>query len=167
MPKHEPRQKNKGGRPKGSRTCRPEVPLKPSKRMVDLMSSCYSDDEWQRRFKQLPVVEQFRLRGGAEPKPKEASSASTFRLVIEGLAGKEPITCPQCKHEFTVAPTTHQEAPGNPISPPATPEAALSGGPKVYVPDEGALKRLREAREEELPGTWYEGPDDFDPDKET
>ena len=136
--------KNKGGRPRGSRTCQPDVPLKPSKRMVDLMSSCYDDAEWQRRFKSLSISEQFRLRGGAEPKPKEETAGNTFRLIVSGI-GNLPFAaeCPQCKHRFmTSDPRTQQGPPGGTISTPATPEAIVSGGPRVYVPDEGALKRL-------------------------
>jgi len=136
MPKREPRVKNKGGRPKGSRTCQPDVTIKPSKRMVELMQGAYDDAEWMRRFKTLTPNEQFRLRGSAEPKPKEEPPGSTFNLIIEGI-GNLPFLakCPQCKHEFMASRPQ--------VSPPVNSGAILPQGkgatascPPVYAPAE-------------------------------
>jgi hypothetical protein len=81
------------GRPRGSKTFR-EGPPPPSKRMRDLMGGCYSEEEWVRRFKQLPPTEQFRLRGMQEPRVWEEQPTGDFILKIVGLGDGN--TCPSC-----------------------------------------------------------------------
>lgn len=100
-------EKRKPGRPKGSRTYRPDAPL-PSKRMRDLMAGAYSDAEWLRRYKLLPVTEQFRLRGGAEPKPRDEQPPGSFTLIVTGLGA----VCPECGHRSAGAPVVKNEEGG-------------------------------------------------------
>ena len=115
--------KNKGGRPKVSRTCQPDVPLKPSKKMAALMAGCYTDDEWQRRFKLLPISEQFRLRGGAEPKPKEEPTGNTFTLIVSGLSRP----CSKCGHKPEPAPCVKCGHLETQPAPPGSTESSTAG----------------------------------------
>jgi len=82
------------GRPPGSKTFRPDPPV-PSAKMRDLMAGSYTDEEWIRRYKLLPIAEQFRLRGGAEPKVREDAPPGNFTLKVYGL-GIPGAECPGC-----------------------------------------------------------------------
>ena len=168
-PKVEVPVKRRPGRPLGSKTKKQELP--PSRiRLRDVVARAYTPEQLEKILKRLSPDQAARLLTSLEPKMKEEVTATTFRLVIEGLNRActkcgfkpEPAPCAKCGHM-----ETQPEALQSTISPPATQETDLSGGPKPYVPDPDALKRLAAARGEELPGAWYEGPDDFDPEKET
>ena len=158
---HRLKTKNKGGRPRGSKT----VTKMSAGRLMDLFDGCYSAEEWARRFKKLSPESQFKYRAQLEPRAKEERTSSTFQLVISGLAGKAPITCPKCQHTFTVAPTTQPEAPGAPIVPVSIPETDPNR-PKVYVPSEKAIaeRAARDAIRASGPPPGDDWPDDGFPD---
>jgi hypothetical protein len=118
-----------------------------------------------------------RLLTSLQPKEPPVPVGNTFSLIVQGLDHLPfPVACPKCAMRFMAKPPVTpqgtpgsgesgpapQNAPGGPISPPPTQGADHSGAPKAYVSDEGAIKRLREAREAGL--GEYQGEDwpDFD-----
>jgi hypothetical protein len=144
-------------------------------RLREAIDRAFTTEEMVEMLRRLPPGEVAKVIASQEPRRKEEEQRSTFNLVIGGVSprclgcGKTrqypPCSCGFVEKEPTPGPAP-QDAPGGPISPPPTPGADHSGAPKAYIPDEGAIKRLREAREVGL--GEYQGEDwpDFDFEKE-
>lgn len=96
----------------------------------EMMDGCYSIAEWRKRFKSLPALEQFRLRGALEPKDvriEEERLSVTF--VLNGVRDRKPLAGEVVRKEIDVTPVKELE-----------PAVDSSLDRKLYQPSEETLK---------------------------